>query len=147
MAPTPTLRKATHLPGGTQLRIAFGRLRPRSRRSDLASAEALSLLEATLESTADGILVVGANNKITLLNQQFIRMWKIPPEIADSGDDANALRFAMEQLKDPAAFVKRVEELYADAYAESFDVLRFKDGRIFERYSKPQLVDGVPVCR
>jgi signal transduction histidine kinase len=147
MAPTPTLSKATHLPGGTQLRTTLGRLRPRRRRPDLASAQALSLLEATLESTADGILVVGADGHVTLQNQQFTRMWRIPPEIAEGRDDEAMLRLVVDQLKDPDGFIRRVQELYADAYAESFDVLRFKDGRIFERYSKPQLVDGVPVGR
>jgi signal transduction histidine kinase len=147
MAQTPTLWKANNGHGGTQLRITLGRLRPRRRRSDLGSAQALSLLEATLESTTDGILVVGADGKVTLQNQQFAHMWRIPPEIAADRDDGRALRFVVDQLKDPEGFLRKVEELYADAYAESFDILRFKDGRIFERYSKPQLVDGSPVGR
>jgi signal transduction histidine kinase len=129
------------------LRITLGRLRSRRRRSDLGSAQALSLLEATLESTADGILVVAADGKITLLNQQFIRMWRIPPDVTANGDDGRTLRFVIDQLKDPDGFLRKVQELYADAYSESFDVIRFKDGRIFEHYSKPQLVDGVPVGR
>lgn len=107
----------------------------------------LSLLEATLESTADGILVVSTDGNITRLNQQFVRMWRIPPEIAASGDDDRALGYAMEQLKDPEGFVKRVQELYNEPETESFDILHFKDGRIFERSSKPQIVDGVPVGR
>jgi len=107
----------------------------------------LSLLEATLESTADGILVVGADGKVALQNQQFIRMWRIPPEVAANEDDGRILSFVVDQLKDPDGFLRKVQELYADACAESFDILRFKDGRIFERYSKPQLVDGVPVGR
>jgi len=117
------------------------------RRPDLESAHALSLLEATLESTADGILVVSTDGKITRFNQQFVRMWRIPTEIAESGDDERALEFAVEQLKDPEGFLKRVQELYDDPNAESFDVLHFKDGRIFERSSKPQMVHGEPVGR
>ena len=129
------------------MRITLGRLLPRRRRPDIGSAQTLSLLEATLESTADGILVVGADGKVTLQNQQFARMWRIPPDIAAETDDGTVLRFVVDQLKDPDGFLRKVQELYADAYSESFDILRFKDGRIFERYSKPQLVDGVPVGR
>ncbi len=128
------------------MRISLGRIRTR-RRPDIDSAHALSLLEATLESTADGILVVSTEGTITRFNQQFIRMWRIPQEIADSHDDERALAFVVDQLKDPDDFLKRVHELYADPTAESFDVLHFKDGRIFERSSKPQVVDGIPAGR
>ena len=128
------------------MRISLGRVRVR-RRPDLESANALSLLEATLESTADGILVVSTDGKITRFNQQFIRMWRIPPDVAESRDDERALAHAVEQLKDPEGFLKRVQELYNDPIAESFDVLHFKDGRIFERSSKPQIVDGERVGR
>ena len=128
------------------MRISLGRVRVR-RRPDLESAHALSLLEATLESTADGILVVSTDGTITRFNQQFIRMWRIPSDIAESRDDERALAYAVEQLKDPEGFLKRVQELYDDPIAESFDVLHFKDGRIFERSSKPQMVDGEAVGR
>jgi len=128
------------------LRISVGRVRVR-RRPDIESAHALSLLEATLESTADGILVVSTEGTITRFNKQFIRMWRIPPEIAESKDDDRAIAFAMDQLKDPEGFVKRIQELYNEPEVESFDVLHFKDGRIFERSSKPQIVDGIPLGR
>ena len=128
------------------MRISIGRLRAR-RRPSIESIHALSLLEATLESTADGILVVSTEGAITRLNQQFLRMWRIPADVVESNDDDRALTFAMEQLKDPEGFLKRVQELYNEPDVESFDVLHFKDGRIFERSSKPQIVDGVPVGR
>jgi signal transduction histidine kinase len=128
------------------LRISLGRVRSR-RQPDIESRHALSLLEATLESTADGILVVAGDGTITRFNQQFLKMWRIPPEIAESKDDGRAIAYAMEQLKDPEGFAKRVQELYNEPEIESFDILQFKDGRIFERSSKPQIVDGVPVGR
>jgi signal transduction histidine kinase len=74
-------------------------------------------------------------------------MWRIPEDVVASGDDNRALEFVLEQLSEPEAFLKKVRELYADTSAESFDILSFKDGRRFERYSKPQIVDGVPVGR
>ncbi len=102
---------------------------------------ALSLVTATLESTADGILVVDRNNSITSFNQRFVEMWHIPEHILEAGDDA-AIAFVLDQLTSPDVFVAKVQELYADPDAESYDLLDFKDGRVFERFSRPQRVDG-----
>src|SRR5581483_5527879 len=68
-------------------------------------------------------------------------MWRIPAEIAERRDDDTAIEFVLGQLEDPAAFVAKVRELYQTPDAESFDELRFKDGRIFERYSRPQRIE------
>jgi diguanylate cyclase (GGDEF)-like protein/PAS domain S-box-containing protein len=106
-----------------------------------------SLLRATLESTADGILVVDNLGKITTCNRQFAEMWHIPPEVLSSGCDAEALDFVLDQLNDPERFRERVQELYAHPGRESFDTIEFKDGRIFERSSRPQLVEGQTIGR
>lgn len=108
---------------------------------------ALSLLHATLDSTADGILVVDAKNSITSFNQQFVDMWRIPDDIAAARDDDAALAFVTDQLADPTAFVTKVQELYAHPEEDSYDLLTFKDGRVFERVSHPQRVDGSVVGR
>ena len=107
----------------------------------------LSLLRATLESTADGILVVDLDGKILSLNQKLADMWEIPAEIFGGGDDQVAINAALEKLRYPDEFVAKVSELYKHAEEASYDVLELKDGRTFERYSQPQLIDDVPVGR
>ena len=107
----------------------------------------ISLLQATLESTADGILVIDRSGKITSSNKQFTEMWRIPDNIMASNNDDIAIDYVLEQLKEPETFLSRVRELYAHPDESSFDVLEFNDGKVFERYSQAQKVDGNPVGR
>jgi diguanylate cyclase (GGDEF)-like protein/PAS domain S-box-containing protein len=102
--------------------------------------EAMSLLAATLESTADGILVMSAEGRVAGFNDQFLRMWGIPPELLDGDSEEPAMRLIVAQVADPVAFMGRVSELEDSPAAESHDVVDFKDGRTFERYSRPQRV-------
>ncbi|MBI5093551.1 MAG: PAS domain S-box protein [Candidatus Hydrogenedentes bacterium] len=109
--------------------------------------QGLSLLAATLESTADGILAVSRDGKMISHNKKFQDMWRIPAALIEEGDDRRLLKFVMDQLSDPKAFLKKVDELYAAQDSETHDVLEFSDGRVFERFSRPQWVDGKSVGR
>jgi integral membrane sensor domain MASE1/signal transduction histidine kinase len=103
-----------------------------------ALAGSLSLLEATLDAAADGLLVVDLDGRMVRYNQRFVDMWGIPPDLVDAGSDEAARRFVLDQLADPPSFLARVRELYARPHEESTDELLFKDGRVVERYSRPQ---------
>jgi diguanylate cyclase (GGDEF)-like protein len=98
----------------------------------------LSLQQATLESTADGILVVDPDGRIVSFNQRFKDMWRMPEDILGRGNDERAISFVCEQLVEPEAFLRKIEQLYKRPDAESYDMLHFKDDRVFERYSRPQ---------
>jgi PAS domain S-box-containing protein len=107
----------------------------------------LSLLRATLEATADGLLVVSDKGAITSYNRRFTEIWGLPEDVMATGKDIEALSYAVGQLKDPDTFTAKVRGLYADPNAESFDILEFRDGRIIERYSRPQKIANRTVGR
>lgn len=108
--------------------------------ADTNLRQAMSLLTATLESTADGILVISNDGRVAGFNDQFLTMWGIPAELMDGDSDEPVLRLIVEQVADQAAFMARLGELQDNPAAESHDVVDFRDGRTFERYSRPQRV-------
>jgi two-component system cell cycle sensor histidine kinase/response regulator CckA len=116
-------------------------------RSEARKEESLSRLRATLESTADGILVVDREGKIVDYNGKFLDMWHMPESVMQSKDDEKAISYVLDQLIDPNAFVAKVQQLYEAPESSSSDILEFKDGRIFERYSQPQIMAGTTVGR
>jgi diguanylate cyclase (GGDEF)-like protein/PAS domain S-box-containing protein len=122
------------------------------KRAEEEQQKTLSLLSATVESTADGMLVVDKDGKeVLLFNNKFLDMWHVPASLTQAltqtKDDGPLLAHVMAQCKDSAAFLKKVLELYHQPDLESFDTLELNDGRIFERYTKPQRIGGANVGR
>ena len=111
------------------------------------SATSLSLLRATLESTADGILVVDNSGAVAGYNQKFLDLWGIPADVVATADDGRLVASVMGQLRDPDRFTAKIRELYQAPDAVSFDVLEFLDGRVFERYSQPRKIERTTVGR
>jgi PAS domain S-box-containing protein len=115
--------------------------------SDTTLKKTLSLLNASLESTADGILVIDQQDRITGYNQNFMDMWSIPRGLLESGENETVMKHVLPQLKNPEEFLASIQELHAHPARESFDMIEFNDERIFERYSKPQKIGDSIVGR
>jgi PAS domain S-box-containing protein len=94
------------------------------------------LLRNTLESTADGILVVNEKGEVTHSNTRFTELWHIPQHLMETKNDDALLYHVLEQLRDPEAFLAKVRELN-QSKTEDMDTLFFNDGRVFERFSAP----------
>jgi PAS domain S-box-containing protein len=117
----------------------------------VADSLTVSVLQAILESTADGILVVDLDGNIVSHNRHFEEMWRLPAALIAANDDAAGRRRLIEHVRDqllnPQLFVDGILERYAEPQSDSFDVLTFKDGRVLERYSIPLRLEGRSVGR
>jgi PAS domain S-box-containing protein len=108
---------------------------------------AYSLLQAALDSTEDGILVVSPEGRVSFYNRRMAEIWKLPIPLLDQGDDQALLDYVSSNLRDPDAFLSRVKHLYANPRQESFDTIEMTDGRLLERYSRPQYLGSEIVGR
>ncbi|MFO0879057.1 MAG: PAS domain S-box protein [Gemmataceae bacterium] len=110
-----------------------------------ALTQALAMTQATLEATPDGILATDAAGQVTEVNDNFLRMWRLPSTLRAPDQLPTLLVAVAQQLGDPTAFLDRMEAL--STQADSFDLLDLPDGRVFERYSRPKMVDGAAAGR
>jgi two-component system NtrC family sensor kinase len=108
---------------------------------------ALSLLNATFEATADGILVFDGNGVASNFNKKFADMWGIAKTLQNDSEPGMIVEQLLAQLRDPDTFSARLQELNARSQQESFQLLECRDGRQVECYSKPQYLDDEIVGR
>lgn len=101
----------------------------------------VSLLNATLESTADGIAVISNDGKVASCNEKYVKMWHLR---CDSPIGMNAESFladVLPLLREPDEALERSKAIRADPSATGFDAVHLKDGRIIEVYSQPQRIN------
>ncbi len=110
--------------------------------------EALAITRAALEASADGILVVDKDLRVVTYNQPFVEMWGLTDELMRSRDVRRMAEFSKNQLEDPESFMRLVTlEVSSSADLDRRDMLRLKDGRLFDRVSKPFRISGQLVGR
>lgn len=116
-------------------------------RKTVELALSLSMMQATLDSTTDAIVVTDMSGHVRNFNEKYARMMGVTRKELKKAD-VRKLRLKFSQrFKDPEGFVKRVMEIYRTAPAKTFEVMEWKDGTIFERYSQIQLLRQKPVGR
>jgi PAS domain S-box-containing protein len=101
-----------------------------------------ALLEAQLDATGDGILIVDEEGKAVLQNSRFVELWGLPKELVDNHDDAARIEFVKNRTRDPEQFVRKILDLYSHPNETSHDEVELKDGRVMDRYSAPVIGTG-----
>ncbi|PTX99589.1 histidine kinase [Verrucomicrobia bacterium LW23] len=96
-----------------------------------------AFLEAQVNSSSDGVLVIDENGKPILQNQKVNEVWKFPQTIEGVQDDSAATRWASQQTTNPEGFLSRVTYLYSHPDISAHDEIELLDGRTIDRYSAP----------
>ncbi|HEX2541060.1 MAG TPA: ATP-binding protein [Caldimonas sp.] len=113
----------------------------------LELGHSLSLMQATLEATADGILVTGSDGRIVTFNEKFLSIWRLERSQVEGAFHRDLVSRVAHHFRDPADLGGRIARLYETPVAEALDVLELADGRIFERFSRAQTLGGEIVGR
>ena len=126
-----------------ELKQAKKSLEEKARRLD----HSLSILRATIESTADGILVTDQDGLVLRFNELYLQMWQIPRDIPNLSDHRQLLKFCCKCAKNPQWLMEETEGIYTSWPADSYDVLELADGRVFEQFSKIQYIENQSIGR
>ncbi|MFC1614915.1 PAS domain-containing protein, partial [Gemmatimonadota bacterium] len=98
-----------------------------------------SILEAQLDSTLDGILIVNNQGEKILQNRRTVELWNIPQHIADNPDDEIQVQHVMHMTKNPEQFVEKVTYIYNHPDETTRDEVELTNGTVLDRYSAPVL--------
>ena len=109
--------------------------------------ETVALLEGALESARDAILVVDLNRRIIRCNTRYVNTFGVTADELERGGVNFISDRLASQLEDPDAVLERSRQLWADPSVEGADTIRFKDGRVFERFIAPHRIGSTIVGR
>jgi PAS domain S-box-containing protein len=107
----------------------------------------VSLLNATLNATVDGIVVVDLDGKIGIHNKQFLNMWGLSSAELSSNKVEYLVNYISGLLENDEDYRAKITALNSTPEESSFDTLFLKDGRIIEMVSEPHLAGKKPVGR
>lgn len=95
---------------------------------------ALSLLQATLEATADGILVLSNSGRVVNYNQKFVDIWGLTDAAQPNPD--RTIPLSLDKLN--RADASHLQKLCDSVDLERYSYLELTNGKILECYSQIQ---------
>ena len=128
---------STHEENGQQYADGFLSDITERKQAEAALQSQTAFLEAQVNSTIDGILVVDRGGQRRFWNERLVELFEIPPELLPEKEDRKMLQYVTTLIKDPESFLKKVNYLYRHPDETSRDEIELKNGMILDRYSSP----------
>lgn len=107
----------------------------------------LSELQATLEATADGILVTDLGGRLRAFNRRFAEIWGLPIDLLQQRDDAAVHDWMARSVVDSAPYDTRLQALRQAPMVSASDRLELHSGHVIERVTRPLFGAGRPQGR
>ncbi|HEX6705175.1 MAG TPA: EAL domain-containing protein [Albitalea sp.] len=143
----PVLRRVSRLPAVLDEAMFIVVMHDRSAQCRIeGELEArVAELAATLEATADGILVTDLAGRVRGFNHRFARLWDLPEALARRRDDEALATFMQNSVADPVAYGQRLAALDHTELLQSVDTVPLRSGAVLQRVTRPQTCRGVCV--
>jgi diguanylate cyclase (GGDEF)-like protein len=118
-----------------------------SRRAEDEREQLLAELQATLESTADGILVTDLLGRIRAFNRRFAQTWGIPEDLLKTRQDAAVHEWMRRSVVDADAYQRRLQALQEATLLSASERLQLHSGQVLERVTRPLWCRGQAMGR
>jgi PAS domain S-box-containing protein len=96
-----------------------------------------AFLEAQIQASIDGILVVDERANVVFQNQRLFEIFEIPKSLWHNRSDELLLQHVLSKIEDQERFLEKVKYLYTHKHETSRDEIKFRDGTVLDRYSSP----------
>ena len=104
-------------------------------------------LQATLESTADGILVTDLAGRIRAFNRRFAQIWGLPESLLTDRHDDAVYDWMRRSVVDPEAYTRRLDVINEATLLQASERLTLHSGQVLERVTQAQHSHGRPCGR
>jgi diguanylate cyclase (GGDEF)-like protein len=116
-------------------------------REQLERETLVAELQATLESTGDGILVTDLAGRIRAFNRRFAEVWGMPAELLERAQDDAVFDWMRRSVSDPRSHQRQLAALQESALLRATDTLQLLSGQTLEMVTQPQVCRGRPIGR
>ncbi|WP_406657086.1 PAS domain S-box protein [Methanolobus sp. ZRKC2] len=103
--------------------------------------ETSSLLNSTIETTVEGIVIIDNDWHVLLINPSFIQMCNLPPELHSEKNSAKILDHILKVIENKEDILNKINERIGSTI-KGKTLVQFKDGRAFEVHSLPLMIDN-----
>ncbi|MFO1218202.1 MAG: EAL domain-containing protein [Burkholderiaceae bacterium] len=107
----------------------------------------LAELQATLESTADGILVTDLAGRIRAFNRRFATIWGMPEDLLSGHQDDAVFDWMRRSVTDARSYQRRLAALQDSALMRAHEPVQLLSGQTLEMVTQPQISRGRPIGR
>jgi diguanylate cyclase (GGDEF)-like protein/PAS domain S-box-containing protein len=126
--------------------VALRDLRPQQK-AEKELERLVAELRATLESTADGILVTDMDGAVRSYNRRFAELWEVPEDLLINPQDRALYAHLVSCVADPDQYAQQLQHMEAEPLQPFNDVVTLRSGRLLERVAMPQFSRGEPTGR
>jgi diguanylate cyclase (GGDEF)-like protein len=118
------------------------------RAAEDARERTVAELQATLEATADGVLVTDTAGRVRAFNRRFADLWALPADLLEERSEANdvAVHLWLRRcVVDADGYESRLQAVLEAGLASAIDQLHLQSGPVIERVTRPLCQHGRPV--